>query len=225
VAGESGSEAECAGLRAQAARLSVTLTPRQAGQLLRLLAELEQWNRAYNLTAIESRAQGWTHHVLDSLAASGELRGARIADLGTGAGFPGLPLAIAHPHCAFTLIDATAKKIRFVTHAARTLRLGNVTAVQARVEALTGAPFDTVLARAVAALPELVALAEPLCSAATRLIAYKGQYPTQEIAALPSTWRVSAVRTVHVPGITAERCLVILERLAAPAAPGALPGA
>ncbi len=205
-------------LRAQAALLGVPLDGSQAAALLQLLDELAQWNRAYNLTAVEARAQMITHHLLDSLAASADLQGERIADLGTGAGFPGLPLAVVHPQRQFTLIDGTAKKIRFVTHAVRVLGLSNVQALHQRVEALANAaPFDTLLARALTSLPALAQLALPLARTGTRLIAYKGQRPDAEIAALPAPWRLLEVRAVKVPGLAAERCLVVLE--AAP--PGA----
>jgi len=199
-------------LRAQAALLGVPLDGSQAAALLQLLDELAQWNRAYNLTAVEARAQMITHHLLDSLAASADLQGERIADLGTGAGFPGLPLAVVHPQRQFTLIDGTAKKIRFVTHAVRVLGLSNVQALHQRVEALANAaPFDTLLARALTSLPALAQLALPLARAGTRLIAYKGQRPDAEIAALPAPWRLLEVRAVKVPGLAAERCLVVLE--------------
>jgi 16S rRNA (guanine527-N7)-methyltransferase len=200
-------------LRARARLLGVPLDPDMAHRMLRLLEELRQWNRAYNLTAIEEPQAMVATHLLDSLAAHGELSGARIADLGTGAGFPGLPLAIANPQRHFTLIDATAKKVRFVAHAARTLALANVQAVQARAETLDAeAPFDTILARAVGSLSELGRLAEHLSRPGTRLVAYKGRHPEAELAALPAGWRLEAVRRVQVPGLDAERCLVILVR-------------
>lgn len=210
-------------LSAQAAALGVSVDRRQATLLLQLLDELGVWNRAYNLTAVEARGTLITHHLLDSLAASGDLVGERIADLGTGAGFPGLPLAILHPQRHFTLIDGTAKKIRFVAHAARTLGLRNVEPVAQRAEALAGGkPFDTLLARAVAALPTLLKLAWPLARPGTRLIAYKGQRPDEELAALPAHWRLLEVRSVRVPGLDATRHLLLLE---ACAAPGATPAA
>ena len=218
-----GDVTEAAALSAQAAQLGVSVDARQAAQLLRLLDELATWNRAYNLTAVEARATMITHHLLDSLAASPDLVGERIADLGTGAGFPGLPLAVLHPARSFTLIDSTAKKIRFVAHAARTLGLGNVEALHQRVEAPgAGAPFDTLVVRAVAALPLLAQLARPLARPGTRLIAYKGQRPDDELAALGAGWRVSEVRSISVPGLAAARHLVLLEACAAAAAsPGA----
>jgi 16S rRNA (guanine527-N7)-methyltransferase len=207
-------------LRGWAQQLGVALDAEMASTLLRLLDELIQWNRAFNLTGIESREAMVATHLLDSLAASGDLEGARIADLGTGAGFPGLPLAIAHPQRRFTLIDATGKKIRFVSHAARALRLSNVEALHARAESLHPTEaFDTVIARAVAPLPELAALARSLSRSGTRLLALKGKRPTTELAALPHDWELSGVRELRVPGLDAERCLVTL--IARPGAPHA----
>ena len=196
-------------LRAAERDLGVALDALMGFKLLRLLDELEQWNRAYNLTAIETREAMVAAHLLDSLSASTELSGTRIADLGTGAGFPGLPLAIAHPQLHFTLIDATAKKVRFVAHAARTLELSNVEALHARAESAPPLPpFDTVIARAVAPLPKLAALARPLSRAGTLLVAMKGKRPTAELAALPPNWELRGVRELSVPGLRAERCLV-----------------
>jgi 16S rRNA (guanine527-N7)-methyltransferase len=213
---------EVAALCAQGAALGVALEEEQAARLLRLLDELAKWNRAYNLTAIESRAAMITHHLLDSLAAHADLVGERVADLGTGAGFPGLPLALLNPRRQFTLLDATAKKIRFVAHAARVLGLRNVQALHARAETLgTGTPYDCIVARAVAALPELLQLARPLCRPDTVLLAYKGQRPDAELAALPGGWRLQGVRALQIPGLAAERCLVTL--VAGDGVPAALP--
>ena len=213
-----GDPSEAAALRTQAALMGLHVDARQAALLLQLLDELTVWSRAYNLTAVETRANMITHHLLDSLAASADLVGKRIADIGTGAGFPGLPLAILHPDRHFTLIDGTAKKIRFVAHAARTLGIANVEAVHQRAETLVvSEPFDTLLARAVGSVPTLAELAWPLAKAGTRLIAYKGQRPEAELAALPENWQLLEVRTLRVPGLDATRHLVLLEARAAPA--------
>jgi len=211
-AATAGQAAAVEDLRERAKVLGIALDAAAAMQLLRLLDELVQWNRAYNLTAITTRAAMVTGHLLDSLAASSELAGTRIADLGTGAGFPGLPLAIVHPERQFTLIDSTAKKVRFVAHAARTLGLKNVEAVHARAEDLQPEkPFDTILARAVATLAELATLARALAGPGTLLVAYKGQRPEAELTALPPDWELLGVRPVQVPGLAAERCLVTLK--------------
>ena len=201
--------AGAAALRAAAGLLRVALDAQQCAALLRLLDELQQWSRAYNLTSIGSRGEMITHHLLDSLSVAPFLHGARIADLGTGAGFPGLPLAIACPERTFTLVDSTAKKIRFVEHAARTLGLRNVAGVHARIEDLPARfaahPFDTLLARALAPLDRLLPLLQPLCGADTRVLAMCGRLPAAELAALPPDWRLLEARTLQVPGLDAER--------------------
>jgi 16S rRNA (guanine527-N7)-methyltransferase len=198
----------------------IDLSQEQAEKLLRLLDELVKWNRTHNLTAITQREEMITHHLLDSLSVNGALEGETVADVGTGAGFPGLPLAVVNPSKAFTLIDSNNKKVRFVAHAARTLGLSNVDAVHARAEApRVGQPFDSVVVRAFAALPELLEKVAPLCGPNTRVLAMKGKRPDEEIAAVPALWKVIETRALTVPGLNAERHLVILQQVAA--APGA----
>jgi 16S rRNA (guanine527-N7)-methyltransferase len=156
-----------------------------------------------------------THHLLDSLAVNPDLEGTRIADAGTGAGFPGLPLAVCNPQRHFTLIDSTAKKVRFVAHAASRLQLTNVSAVHGRVESLKFAvPFDTVLARAFAPIPELLEKVTALCGPQTRVLAMKGKWPKEELAALAAPWRVVSSRELTVPGLDAARCVIVLARTA-----------
>jgi 16S rRNA (guanine527-N7)-methyltransferase len=196
-----------------AGELGVPLSAEAAARLLALLPELGAWNRRYNLTAITSEEAMITHHLLDSLAVHNDLTGERIADAGTGAGFPGLPLALCNPQRHFTLIDAAAKKIRFVAHAARLLELGNVRALHARVEQLVPEqPFDTVVARAFAPLPRLLLQVEPLCGASTRVLAMKGKWPQAEIDSLASPWRLAGGHRIQVPHLQAERCVLILQR-------------
>jgi 16S rRNA (guanine527-N7)-methyltransferase len=198
---------------ADAAALGVALAGADAQRLYTLLAELTRWNRSFNLTAITAPARMVTHHLLDSLAAHSDLAGTRIADVGTGAGFPGLPLALVNPGRQFTLIDSSAKKIRFVTHAAHMLGLTNVTPLQARAETLRpDPPFDTVLARAFAPLPEMLPLVAPLCGDGTVVLAMKGRWPAAELAGLPPGWRVLRSRELTVPHLDEARCLITLAR-------------
>ena len=200
-----------------AATLGVALSEGDARRLLALLDELARWNRTYNLTAINTPAAMLTHHLLDSLAIHPDLHGTRVADVGTGAGFPGLPLALCNPARHFTLIDSTAKKIRFVSHAAHALGLTNVTVVHARAETLKPeVPFDTVAVRALAPLPQMLAQVAPLCGAQTRVLAMKGRWPTEELAALPATWRLAGSRELKVPGLAAARCVIVLASASGP---------
>ena len=184
-------------------------------RLLRLLDELSRWNEAYNLTAIVDRPGMLTHHLLDSLAIHGDVQGERVADVGTGAGFPGLPLAIAVPHRHYTLIDSNNKKVRFVAHVARLLGLTNVSAVHSRVENLDTEPFDTVTARAFASLSDIVARVAPICGPTTRVLAMKGRMPDDEIATLPAGWRIAEARSLAVPGLAEARSLIVIERVRA----------
>ena len=208
---------ERAGLVAGARQLQVDLDDTAATALLRLLDELVHWNRAYNLTAITDRAQMLTHHVLDSLSVAPFVQGSTLADVGTGAGFPGLPLALIAPQRRCVLMDSNGKKQRFVAHAARVLGLANVEALQARVEAVRPTqPFDTVVARACAALPQLLAWVAPLCGPHTRVLAMKGRLPDSEMAAVGPPWVIEQVRPLQVPGLNEERHLIIAScRLAA----------
>jgi 16S rRNA (guanine527-N7)-methyltransferase len=200
-------------LSRDAATLGIALTEKDAARLCALLDELTRWNRTYNLTAIRNPEEMLTHHLLDSLAIHADLVGEHIADVGTGAGFPGLPLALVQPARRFTLIDSNGKKIRFVAHAARLLGLANVEVWQGRVEALAPAgPFDTVVARAFAPLPELLQKVAPITGPATRVLAMKGKRPDQEMAALPRGWRLVAARPLSVPGLSESRCLITLEQ-------------
>ena len=198
-----------------ASQLGLTLSPLQTQQLQTLASELLRWNKAYNLTAIDRPADVLTQHLLDSLSAHATLQGEQIADVGTGAGFPGLPLAILHPQRQFTLIDAVDKKLRFIDHVARTLGLANVRTRHARVEQL-GPGFDTVICRAFAPLPRLVQLISPLVGPQTRVIAMKGRWPPEQgsddAGPLPPDWRIADVQRVTVPGLDAERHLLWLVR-------------
>lgn len=203
---------ERAELIERAGHLGVRLEDRAATDLLRLVEELMRWSKAYNLTGIRSRAQILTRHILDSLSIEADLRGRAIADVGTGAGFPGLPLAVVSPGRRFTLIDSNGKKVRFVEHAARILGLENVEVVKARVEAWQPvAAYDTVIARAFAPLPELLARVRNLVGPQTRVLAMKGQFPAGELAAVKPPWRVVHTRSLAVPGLEEARHVVWIE--------------
>jgi 16S rRNA (guanine527-N7)-methyltransferase len=197
-------------LMAGARDLAVTLDDATCTALLQLLDELVRWNRAYNLTAITDRAQMLTHHLLDSLSVAPFVQGNTLADAGTGAGFPGLPLALIAPQRRCVLIDSNGKKQRFVAHAARTLGLRNVEALQARVEEVRPAqPFGTVVARAFAALPQMLNWVAPLCGPGTRVLAMKGRLAESEIADVPAPWAIEQTVPLQVPGLNEERHLVI----------------
>ncbi|MBU6212137.1 MAG: 16S rRNA (guanine(527)-N(7))-methyltransferase RsmG [Gammaproteobacteria bacterium] len=203
---------EQAFLISSASRLGVSLDAAAAKRLLQLLDELERWNRSFNLTAITQRAQMLTHHLLDSLSIASLLQGERIIDIGTGAGFPGLPLAIIQPERQFTLLDSNGKKIRFVNHAARTLGLANVVAVHARAEQWQDerGAFNTVVTRAFAPLSELMTTVRGLCGADTRVLAMKGRRSTQERAGLSPQWVIEQDVELAIPGLDEERHALVL---------------
>lgn len=204
-------------LQQSAAELGVPLTDDQVAKLTRLLDELDDWNQRMNLTAIRERPAQITKHLLDSLSIHTFLRGTRIADIGTGAGFPGLPLALVNPDKQFTLIDSVAKKLRFVEHAAQALGLSNVKTLHARAEAIDlkqmNAPrFDTIVARAVGQTAMLVETSGHLLTGGGRLLAMKGKRPDEELKTLPSGWKVAEIHRLHIPGLDEERHLVELWR-------------
>jgi 16S rRNA (guanine527-N7)-methyltransferase len=198
-------------LEAGLARLDLptTLAPR----LLDYLALLDRWNRTYNLTAIRDPREMLTKHLLDSLAMHRFLDRERLADLGTGPGLPGIPLAIARPGLQVALVESNGKKARFLREAVRVLALGNARVLEARAEAVAEpAAFDVVTARALDRLAGIIAVGGHLLAPGGRLLAMKGQRPDEEIAELPAGWTVSAVHELPVPGLVGERHLVEITR-------------
>ena len=217
-----------------------------AEPLTRYLSLLQRWNAAYNLTAIRDPREMVTKHLLDSLAMvpamvgvpglkvgvpdsvpekvgvpdpHSDRRPAALADLGTGPGLPGIPLAIAIPGLRVTLVESNGKKARFLREAVRTLGLGDVDVAESRIEALDRpGRYAAITARALATLPQILALGGHLLAADGVLLAMKGARPDDEIAALPPGWAVREVRPLRVPGLDAERHLVVIGR--EPAAPG-----
>jgi 16S rRNA (guanine527-N7)-methyltransferase len=201
-------------LAAGLSELGLTLAPAQVEALLTLVMELADWNARFNLTAIKDPAEVVDKHLLDSLAVLPYLKGLTVADVGSGAGFPGLPLAIADLDRRYSLIESTGKKVTFLRHACTMLRLPNVEVVQGRAEAMKPKrPFDTIVARALGSLAEFVRVAGHLAGRDGRLLAMKGKVPEQELKAIPTGWKALAVRPIRVPGLDAERCLVELARV------------
>ena len=185
-----------------------------ADPLLAYLVLLARWNRTYNLTAIRDTREMLAKHLLDSLAMHARLDGIdSLADLGTGPGLPGIPLAIARPSLQVTLVESNGKKARFLREAVRQLKLDNVAVSESRIEAFDAAGrFDAITARALATLPLILELGSHLLKPDGRLLAMKGVVPEDEIAALPAGWRVAAVHPLRVPGLDAERHLVEIVR-------------
>jgi 16S rRNA (guanine527-N7)-methyltransferase len=191
--------------------IGIALDAHGTEALLRLVDELELGNAQFNLTAIRDRLGMLRKHVLDSLSVQPYLRGGRIADIGTGAGFPGQPLAIVNPERRFTLVEATGKKAQFAERTALTLGCDNVRVEHARAEHYRPFElFDTVVARALSSLKDFAAYAGHLCAPGGVLLAMKGKRPDEEISALPKSFRVLAVHRLRVPGLDDERHLVEL---------------
>jgi 16S rRNA (guanine527-N7)-methyltransferase len=194
--------------------LGLALAPGQVEALLTLVAELAEWNTRVNLTAIKDPAEVVDKHLLDSLAVLPHIRGLQVADIGSGAGFPGPPLAVADLERRYTLIESTGKKVAFVRHAAAMPQLPNVDVVLARAESYKPAgPFDSVIARALGSLADFIRVAGHLAARDGRLLAMKGKVPDDELKALPAGWNARAVHPIRVPGLDAERCLVELARV------------
>lgn len=190
------------------------LDPALAEPLARYLALLLRWNAAYNLTAIRDPREMVTKHLLDSLAMAPFVASvSTLADLGTGAGLPGIPLAIAVPGLRVTLVESNGKKARFMREALRTLGLGNAEVAESRIETLDrpGA-FMAITARALATLPQILALGGHLLAPEGVLLAMKGARPDDEIAALPAGWVLRAIHPLTVPGLDADRHLVAVGR-------------
>jgi 16S rRNA (guanine527-N7)-methyltransferase len=194
-------------------QLGIQASAEQRRALLAHLDLVDEWNTRFNLTAIRQREQQITKHVLDSLTVLPWLRGERIADVGSGAGFPGIPLAIVEPGRHYALIESTGKKCRFLETVRDSLALANVEVVQVRAEQYAPEPrFDTVVARAVGPLADLVRYAGPLLAGGGRLLAMKGRDPAEELARRLNGWKVTGVERVTVPGLDEERHIVELVR-------------
>ena len=182
-------------------------------RLLAYLDLLARWNRSYNLTAVREPAAMLTRHVLDSLAVAPLVAGGRLLDVGTGAGLPGLVLAVALPALECTLVDGSLKKTRFCSQAVLELGLGNVDVRRARVEELESAPgFDTVVSRAVGDIAWLWRHAAPLLAPGGRLLVMKGRLPTDELEEVAAMGENPRAVALHVPGLDEQRHVVVVER-------------
>ncbi|MCG6886977.1 MAG: 16S rRNA (guanine(527)-N(7))-methyltransferase RsmG [Proteobacteria bacterium] len=194
------------------ADLPVPIDAATREKLIAYVHLLDKWNRAYNLTAVREPTEMVVRHLLDSLVVAPYLRGPAVLDVGTGAGLPGIPLALACPELNFTLLDSNGKKIRFVTQAVAVLGLANADVIQSRVEAWQPAKrFDTIIARAYSNLAGLVTETRHLLAEQGRYLLMKGIWPTPEAEDLPAGFRFSDVQRLVVPGLDAARHVVIIE--------------
>ncbi len=203
-------------LRAGLKALQLELNDTQVGQLLDYLDLIAKWTQVYNLTAVRDPAEMLTHHLLDSLAVIAPLRRhlaeaglarASLLDVGTGAGLPGVVIAICCPEVAVTCVDTVAKKAAFIRQASLALKLPNLTGVHARVETISQS-FDVICSRAFASLHDFTQWSAGALAPAGVWLAMKGKHPAEEIAALPASAEVFHVEQLQVPGLDAERCIV-----------------
>jgi 16S rRNA (guanine527-N7)-methyltransferase len=199
------------GLERGFAALGLELRADERARLERYLDLIEKWNRVYNLTAIRDRERMVTHHLLDSLAVLPHVKGPRVLDVGSGAGLPGIPLAIANAGLQVTLLDSNHKKTAFLRQAVAELALGNATVETERVESWrTSARFETIVSRAFSDLGEFVAASGRLLAPGGIIAAMKGVHPSDEIERIPGGFQVVNVVKLAVPGLGAERHLVIV---------------
>lgn len=195
------------------AGLGLTLPAEVRPRLLDYLALMQKWNKTYNLTAVREPSRMVSHHVLDSLAVAPHFDVRTILDVGSGAGLPGIPLAIALPQVAVTLLESNHKKAAFLQQAKTELKLDNVTVACERVEKWQpGDTFEIVTSRAFSDLAEFVALAGRHATPRGRLAAMKGIYPHEEITQLPAGWRLDKSIELTVPGLRGERHLLLIGR-------------
>lgn len=193
------------------AALGLIPAPAALDQLIEFVRHLRKWNLSYNLVSASSLDRVVQKHLLDSLSIHSHLLPGSLLDVGTGAGFPGLPLAIALPGLDCTLLDSTGKKIRFLRHIKRSLRLANIHLRESRVSGFrNGAGFDNIVTRAFGSLHEFGSAVRHLAGRKTRLLVMKGKHPQEELKALPEWLKLLSVEKISVPDLHAERHLVIM---------------
>jgi len=198
------------GIAEHAAAMGLSLSPQAIDQLGALLQLLAKWNRVYNLTSLRDEKELVSHHLLDSLSVVAILPTGRIIDVGSGGGFPGIPIALAQPQREIVLLDSNSKKTAFLRQAVAELRLTNVSVETQRVESFHPVrAFDVVISRAFSDLRTFVELAGHLCAGHGRLLAMKGTYPQDELETLPSGW-LEKVVSLDVPLLGAQRHAVFL---------------
>ncbi|NOQ64617.1 MAG: 16S rRNA (guanine(527)-N(7))-methyltransferase RsmG [Methyloprofundus sp.] len=191
-------------------QLGLSATEAQLDALLDFVSLIEKWNKAYNLTAIRKHDEMLRLHILDSLAILPYLSGKKILDVGTGAGLPGIPLAIFRPDISFALLDSNSKKTRFVQQAVLELKLKNVEVIHSRVEKLArDAEYDAILSRAFASFDDIMNLTEYLLQPEGVLLAMKAQVSDSELNAIK---RPFTIHPITVPGVDAERCVVQIHK-------------
>lgn len=189
----------------------ITLCAEQQDKLFAYIGLMQRWNKRFNLTSVRDEREMVTRHLLDSLSVHSHLSGESIIDVGSGAGLPGIPLAIVNPERRFTLLDSNGKKTRFMFQAISELGLGNCTVVQERAETWHNPDcFDTVLSRAFASLTDMIDTCRHLLKPQGRILAMKGVLPEAELAAVESIAVLDSVTTLSVPGLEEARCLVVL---------------
>ncbi|MDT8372330.1 MAG: 16S rRNA (guanine(527)-N(7))-methyltransferase RsmG [Gammaproteobacteria bacterium] len=190
--------------------LTLSLNDEQLHQMLAYVALLVKWNKVYNLTSVRDADQMISRHILDSLAIVPYLTGDSLLDVGTGAGLPGIPIAIARPDIAVTLLDTNSKKTRFLQQVKAELALTNITVVHARVEQAQLPKFAMITARAFATIEDIIDLTGRHCDDAGYLLLMKGLYPTEELSTINDQFKLVDVVKLNVPDCSAERHLVRL---------------
>ena len=195
------------------ADMQLTLDETARSKLLAFLALLNKWNRAYNLTAVRDTKQMVSRQLLDSLSILPFVTTEHLLDVGAGGGLPGIPLAIVRPQSRFTLLDSNSKKTRFLTQCVLELGLSNVEIIHGRAEQCQPQqPFQQISSRAFTALDKLVDWCGDLLANDGEFLAMKGQFPDDEVTALPEPWRVTRQQVLSVPGSEGDRHLLIVQR-------------